>query len=374
MTRPRRNFSFFLIGFLVVTVTVGVFVPLYSAEGIIQVQIPIPGITDACPDDPSKTCVNSLGEYIAGFYRYFAGVIGIFAAVMVMWGGIKWLTASGNQSRITDAKDTIYSALIALLITLGSYAILNTINPALVSLDLPSVNSVSRQELFLGCNNINELDLVASRCNPNNTECCGETMKTTDGRSCTWTICDQKYNVCWTPDETLTVGYSCITAEQLCIQNNHRLSGDDLKEYCLEVDNYIQMAAKKDGSKKFNNAGCSFADGKYNCIYNIIHSSLPDTVITSSGFDKDIGMVDCFTPTAEGVCWELNDGRPEVRACAHEFPYIPVEYCASPGDYPRPVAGAQGACVVKQGTDGSQKDHYECWDINFDNSYLDTNP
>lgn len=76
----------------------------------------------------------TFGEWIAAVYIFLSGVMGVLAAVMVLWGGIKWLTASGNVGRVQDAKQTIYSAIIALLLTFGAYTLLNTINPELVKI------------------------------------------------------------------------------------------------------------------------------------------------------------------------------------------------------------------------------------------------
>lgn len=77
---------------------------------------------------------TTIGVWFSAIYIFFSGVVGILAAVMVMYGGLKWLTAGGNASRVTDAKDTIYSAIIAIILTLGAYVLLYTINPDLVLL------------------------------------------------------------------------------------------------------------------------------------------------------------------------------------------------------------------------------------------------
>lgn len=116
------------------------------AKSWIALQLPIPSITITCTDDAdtenksddvTKDYVKDLGAYIGGLYKYFVGVIGIIAAVMVFFGGLKWLTAGGNASRVKDAKDTIFAALIAILIAFGSYTLLYTINPKLVVLNPP---------------------------------------------------------------------------------------------------------------------------------------------------------------------------------------------------------------------------------------------
>ncbi len=106
------------------------------------------------PDSPfiAGTAVpvkgTTLGEWVSAVYMFLAGAMAIIATMMVMWGGIQWLTASGNAAHVNDAKETIYSAILALLLTFGSYLLLRTINPRLVEVrDLSElVTSVARIE------------------------------------------------------------------------------------------------------------------------------------------------------------------------------------------------------------------------------------
>jgi len=85
--------------------------------------------------------VSGLEEYIQIWYTFVAGVAGILAAVIIMWGGFKWLTSRGNSAAITDAKDRIWSAIIGLVLVFLAYTLLNLINPKLVNLYLPVLPS-----------------------------------------------------------------------------------------------------------------------------------------------------------------------------------------------------------------------------------------
>ncbi len=102
-------------------------------------QVGFPG-TQFQSGVPNEVTGTTLGEWVAAAYAFFSGAIGILAAVMVLWGGFRWLTAAGNSSRVDAAKETIYSAIIALVLTLGAFVLLNTINPELVKIqDLTSL-------------------------------------------------------------------------------------------------------------------------------------------------------------------------------------------------------------------------------------------
>ncbi len=73
-----------------------------------------------------------IGQYIQGVYKYAVGVVGIMAAIVLMWAGVVWLTAGGSADKVKQAKEWIAAALTGLVLTLGSYTFLYTINPNLV--------------------------------------------------------------------------------------------------------------------------------------------------------------------------------------------------------------------------------------------------
>ena len=60
-----------------------------------------------------------LGQ-VLGAALSFAGVI--FSLLMI-YGGILWMTARGNEQQTTKALDIIMAAVIGLVIVLGSYAL-----------------------------------------------------------------------------------------------------------------------------------------------------------------------------------------------------------------------------------------------------------
>ena len=74
-----------------------------------------------------------LGKYLDAWYKFVVGAAGILAAVIIMWGGFKWLTSRGNSAAISDAKDRIWSAIIGLILVFLSYILLSLINSNLVN-------------------------------------------------------------------------------------------------------------------------------------------------------------------------------------------------------------------------------------------------
>lgn len=83
--------------------------------------------------------VAGIAEYIQIFYKFAVAAVAIIAAVMIMYAGITWLSAAGNSSKIGEAKERIWAALAGLVIAMLSYAILQTINPALVNPANPQI-------------------------------------------------------------------------------------------------------------------------------------------------------------------------------------------------------------------------------------------
>ncbi len=89
-----------------------------------------------------------LAQYISAVYTYALGIIVTIATVMVVIGGVKWMLARGDSGKVSDAKETLSRAVIGVLLALGSYAILNLINPELVNLRALRIQLVERRDVI----------------------------------------------------------------------------------------------------------------------------------------------------------------------------------------------------------------------------------
>lgn len=98
--------------------------------------------------------VSSVGNDSGRFLSSRAGIligailsfIGVVFMILIIYGGILWMTATGNEQQVTKAKGLIFQAIIGLIIVLSAYAItafigrqLTDSNPALSPLE-QSVN------------------------------------------------------------------------------------------------------------------------------------------------------------------------------------------------------------------------------------------
>lgn len=50
-------------------------------------------------------------------------LVGTIFLILAVYAGILWMTAQGNEEKVTKAKDIVTQAIIGLAITLGAYAI-----------------------------------------------------------------------------------------------------------------------------------------------------------------------------------------------------------------------------------------------------------
>lgn len=106
-----------------------------------QVEIPGSRFRKDVPIKLEKN-QNLIGEYIVSIYNYAQAIAGILAAIMIAVGGVIWLTAGGNTSKVETAKSYIGGALGGLVLLFASHLLLRTINPALVSMELTMVEPV----------------------------------------------------------------------------------------------------------------------------------------------------------------------------------------------------------------------------------------
>lgn len=92
-----------------------------------------------------------LGQYIAGLQRYAIGIVGIIAVIVLMIGGIIWLTSGGNQGQTAQAKKIISGSIVGLFLVFGSYLILYLVNPNLTvmkSLQIGYIEKIDLDEII----------------------------------------------------------------------------------------------------------------------------------------------------------------------------------------------------------------------------------
>lgn len=328
----------------------------------IVIGLAIPGMPqhnckDAVNVDPKgvpKTCVADFTEYISWFYRFFAGAVGMLAAVMILYGGYQWLTAAGNAGRVQQAKTTIYSSLIAIVLTLGTYLVLHTINPQLTNLTVRGVTPVTALHDLCSDYPSNITVADANGCDPRKNPhccsgdgCCGSTLSVskpdnTVQTSCIANDCVSKDKVCNFEEK------KCVTPREYCEAHE--------KNNCYDANIALRSMFAESGLAsdtmmcgkfrwKGHDDSCKY-DRPFSKMTQLDWSVTANIAPLGSLDDYDLQFVDCFSPDAEDVCWEWKDdtkNQKVTKACPDNTQY----YCNDLHD-PNAMAGINAGCLQKK--------------------------
>jgi cytochrome bd-type quinol oxidase subunit 2 len=66
---------------------------------------------------------TDLNKIIGTSIQAILALLGIIFIVLIVYGGITWMTAEGEESKIEKAKKTIQNSIIGLIIVVSAYAI-----------------------------------------------------------------------------------------------------------------------------------------------------------------------------------------------------------------------------------------------------------
>lgn len=180
---------------------------------------------------------NSLGLYLESIYKYAIGVVGILATVVMMFGGVLWITAGGNNSRVSDAKAWIGASVTGLVLALSSYTILYLVNPNTLTFrpitlkspeELEEINNCAKCKSTTedeACTKNSCCEWLADSCKPKYDYECGDVEGIT-------TICKNPPG-CIDAMKENPYEASC-PGSQICCETKY-----STKEYCGETNNGI---------------------------------------------------------------------------------------------------------------------------------------
>jgi len=109
--------------------------------------LPCPAGSTGCSGQLTLTTLdvsgtNSLSIYLNLMIKIFIGICAVLAVIMVLWGGIEYMTSELISSK-EAGKERIRDALLGLLLALGAWTLLYTINPNLLNTSFSSLQSVA---------------------------------------------------------------------------------------------------------------------------------------------------------------------------------------------------------------------------------------
>ncbi|MBI2637142.1 MAG: hypothetical protein HYW81_03035 [Parcubacteria group bacterium] len=71
----------------------------------------------------------SLPEKIAGIINIVLGFVALIGVIMIIYAGFRWMTASGNEEQVKEARGNIRNAVIGIAVILLAFVIVNfTVN------------------------------------------------------------------------------------------------------------------------------------------------------------------------------------------------------------------------------------------------------
>ena len=72
--------------------------------------------------------VNSSPEsLVKQFVNIFLFAVGALSVIMLIWGGIRYTTSSGDSNKVTAAKNTVLYAIVGLVVSILAWAIVNMV-------------------------------------------------------------------------------------------------------------------------------------------------------------------------------------------------------------------------------------------------------
>jgi hypothetical protein len=114
--------------------------PSVNTKTTYTLLTPLPGMglngtSQTIDTQKSDTNPCPFGKYLNILIKLFLGICGVLAVVMIVMGGIEYMTSELASSK-EAGKESIRNAILGLLLALGAYLILNTINPNLLNVCL----------------------------------------------------------------------------------------------------------------------------------------------------------------------------------------------------------------------------------------------
>jgi len=121
---------------------------LVSQPAIVpSLNVAIPGLTFSSQLGQEKgfLTVPFLAQYISAAYKYLIAAGAVAAAIMIMYGGFLYIVGAAAP-QIKRGKEIITDAVIGLILLMGAYVILSTLNPDLLSLQPLRIQRITTED------------------------------------------------------------------------------------------------------------------------------------------------------------------------------------------------------------------------------------
>lgn len=72
--------------------------------------------------------VSKVQNFMTNIIEILVTLAGILAALFFVWGGVGYITSTGNPENLEKSKKTIFYSAIGLAVTLGAYVLVNIVS------------------------------------------------------------------------------------------------------------------------------------------------------------------------------------------------------------------------------------------------------
>jgi hypothetical protein len=80
-------------------------------------------VVDAYKTQAANPDNNFLSTRLGSIIGLVLSFVGVIFLILMIFAGLSWMTASGNQEKVNKAKDLMINAVIGLVIVMAAYAI-----------------------------------------------------------------------------------------------------------------------------------------------------------------------------------------------------------------------------------------------------------
>ncbi len=234
----------------------------FTKPGKICLQVAIPGMKSIVKTtydaDKDQYCFTGhAGNYISALYVFAVYLAGLLSVVMLILGGLKWISSNGNAEGITAGKTRFISATMGLVLVLGAFLILKTFNDNLVQIDDPNMFAIEKikPEFFYS-------DAFCTSNGSSNTKF-GKADQSAGVFTLNALKCGKKYIAVGDSAQTSCLGNVCAPGKGVCVRNvivNSSFADDyycepDPKKVCGAYDDDLLaesgLSESDSGCKKF---------------------------------------------------------------------------------------------------------------------------
>ncbi len=118
---------------------------LLGLFGIVSNGLALELVWPASPGGIELNDAAGLEELVKYFYQWGILLGGLATFISLTRAGFQYLTSTGDSIKMTEARKDISSAMFGLVILLSSFLILNTVNPELTNLKMPTIEPFGQE-------------------------------------------------------------------------------------------------------------------------------------------------------------------------------------------------------------------------------------